>query len=136
MVLRLVENRTESGLEDVGGTTPSPVEAQRIALVELLHEAREAVLGASNDPVPVVWHERPAEAVEAVLLDLAGEEGLELGVVAVVEKDGLTVAPARVDVVDATGDELTEPGQPLARASLYDANRTLLGGLISSLGAR
>ena len=35
----------------------------------------------------------------------------------------------------STGDELTEPGQPLARASLYDANRILLGGLISSLGA-
>jgi molybdopterin molybdotransferase len=35
----------------------------------------------------------------------------------------------------STGDELIEPGQPLARASLYDANRTLLGGLIAALGA-
>lgn len=35
----------------------------------------------------------------------------------------------------STGDELTEPGRPLARAQLYDANRALLAGLISSLGA-
>lgn len=35
----------------------------------------------------------------------------------------------------STGDELTEPGQPLARAQLYDANRRLLGGMIEALGA-
>jgi molybdopterin molybdotransferase len=35
----------------------------------------------------------------------------------------------------STGDELVEPGRPLARASLYDANRSLLSGLIASLGA-
>ncbi|MFZ5691458.1 MAG: gephyrin-like molybdotransferase Glp [Pseudomonadota bacterium] len=35
----------------------------------------------------------------------------------------------------STGDELTEPGQPLERASIYDANRSLLAGLIESLGA-
>lgn len=35
----------------------------------------------------------------------------------------------------STGDELVEPGQPLQRATLYDANRALLAGLIESLGA-
>jgi molybdopterin molybdotransferase len=35
----------------------------------------------------------------------------------------------------STGDELTEPGQALARAQLYDANRSLLAGLIETLGA-
>lgn len=35
----------------------------------------------------------------------------------------------------STGDELTEPGQPLERASIYDANRSLLAGLIELLGA-
>jgi molybdopterin molybdotransferase len=35
----------------------------------------------------------------------------------------------------STGDELTEPGAELTRASLYDSNRSLLAGLIESLGA-
>ena len=35
----------------------------------------------------------------------------------------------------STGDELTEPGRPLGRAQLYDANRALLAGLIEALGA-
>jgi molybdopterin molybdotransferase len=35
----------------------------------------------------------------------------------------------------STGDELAEPGRPLTRAQLYDANRSLLAGLIESLGA-
>jgi molybdopterin molybdotransferase len=35
----------------------------------------------------------------------------------------------------STGDELTEPGRPLMRASLYDANRSLLAGLIEAIGA-
>ena len=35
----------------------------------------------------------------------------------------------------STGDELVEPGQPLRNATLYDANRALLAGLIESLGA-
>ncbi|ARP98771.1 gephyrin-like molybdotransferase Glp [Pseudorhodoplanes sinuspersici] len=35
----------------------------------------------------------------------------------------------------STGDELVEPGTPLRTATLYDANRALLAGLINSLGA-
>jgi molybdopterin molybdotransferase len=35
----------------------------------------------------------------------------------------------------STGDELVEPGQPLRTATLYDANRALLAGMIDSLGA-
>lgn len=35
----------------------------------------------------------------------------------------------------STGDELVEPGMPLRTATLYDANRALLAGLIDSLDA-
>ena len=35
----------------------------------------------------------------------------------------------------STGDELIEPGMPLRTATLYDANRALLAGMIDSLGA-
>lgn len=35
----------------------------------------------------------------------------------------------------STGDELTEPGRPLAPAAIYDANRTLLAALVSRAGA-
>ena len=35
----------------------------------------------------------------------------------------------------STGDELIEPGMPLRSATLYDANRALLAGMIDSLGA-
>jgi molybdopterin molybdotransferase len=34
----------------------------------------------------------------------------------------------------STGDEVVEPGQPLRKAALYDANRPLLRGLVERLG--
>jgi molybdopterin molybdotransferase len=35
----------------------------------------------------------------------------------------------------STGDEIVEPGQPRPTAALYDANRTLLNGMLERLGA-
>jgi molybdopterin molybdotransferase len=35
----------------------------------------------------------------------------------------------------STGDELTEPGQPLAPAAIYDANRALLRAMVTRAGA-
>jgi molybdopterin molybdotransferase len=35
----------------------------------------------------------------------------------------------------STGDEVVEPGAPLAPAKVYDANRSLLHGLLAALGA-
>ena len=35
----------------------------------------------------------------------------------------------------STGDEIVEPGQPRPAAALYDANRTLLDGMLEHLGA-
>lgn len=51
---------------------------------------------------------------------------------------GLTELPVRRRIrvaLFSTGDELAEPGAPLADAALYDANRRLLTGLISALHA-
>jgi molybdopterin molybdotransferase len=50
---------------------------------------------------------------------------------------GLTELPVRRKVrvaVFSTGDEIIEPGRPLPPASLFDANRYLLAGLIDQLG--
>jgi molybdopterin molybdotransferase len=51
---------------------------------------------------------------------------------------GLTELPVRRRIrvaLFSTGDELAEPGAPLADAALYDANRRLLTGLIGALHA-
>src|SRR4051812_15129164 len=51
---------------------------------------------------------------------------------------GLRDLPVRRRVrvaISSTGDEIVEPGTPLPAASLYDANRELLRGLLSRLNA-
>ena len=78
------------------------------------------------------------EDIRAGSIALPAGRVLSIADVALAAALGLTELPVRRRIrvaLFSTGDELTEPGQPLARASLYDANRTLLGGLISSLGA-
>jgi molybdopterin molybdotransferase len=42
--------------------------------------------------------------------------------------------PVRVALF-STGDEIVEPGRPRPAAALYDANRTLLAGMLDRLGA-
>ena len=52
---------------------------------------------------------------------------------------GLTTLPVRRRVrvaLFSTGDEIVEPGKPRPAAALYDANRTLLDGMLDRLGAR
>jgi molybdopterin molybdotransferase len=78
------------------------------------------------------------EDIRAGTVALPAGRVLSIADVALASALGLTALPVRRRIrvaLFSTGDELTEPGQPLARASLYDANRTLLGGLIASLGA-
>jgi molybdopterin molybdotransferase len=78
------------------------------------------------------------EDIRAGAVALPAGRVLSIADVALASALGLTEIPVRRRIrvaLFSTGDELTEPGQPLTRASLYDANRTLLGGLISSLGA-
>ncbi len=51
---------------------------------------------------------------------------------------GMTALPLRRHIrvaLFSTGDEVVEPGAPLAPAKVYDANRSLLHGLLAGLGA-
>lgn len=78
------------------------------------------------------------EDIRAESVALPAGRVLSIADIALASALGLTELTVRRRIrvaLFSTGDELTEPGEPLARASLYDANRTLLGGLISSFGA-
>jgi len=58
----------------------------------------------------------------------------ELGLAASVGEPALEVS-RRIKVgIFFTGDELVEPGQPLALGKIYDSNRYTLNGLLQSLG--
>ncbi|MDP6344407.1 MAG: molybdopterin molybdotransferase MoeA [Alphaproteobacteria bacterium] len=59
----------------------------------------------------------------------------DLGLAASVGHARLPVYRRLRVAVFSTGDELQDPGQPLQRGAVYDANRHILGGLISGLGA-
>jgi molybdopterin molybdotransferase len=78
------------------------------------------------------------EDIRAGSVALPAGRVLSIADVALASALGLTELPVRRRIrvaLFSTGDELTEPGRPLTRASLYDANRSLLAGLIESLGA-
>jgi molybdopterin molybdotransferase len=78
------------------------------------------------------------EDIRAGSVALPAGRVLSIADVALAAALGLTALPVRRRIrvaLFSTGDELIEPGQPLARAALYDANRTLLGGMIAALGA-
>ena len=78
------------------------------------------------------------EDIHAGAVALPAGRVLSVADVALASALGLTELPVRRRIrvaLFSTGDELTEPGSPLGRATLYDANRRLLGGLIESLGA-
>jgi molybdopterin molybdotransferase len=58
--------------------------------------------------------------------------------VALAAAQGFVDLPVRRRVrvaVFSTGDEIVEPGEPLRRSAIYDANRYLLAALLSRLGA-
>jgi molybdopterin molybdotransferase len=60
----------------------------------------------------------------------------EVGVAATLGRASLRVfCPVRVALL-STGDELAEPGAPLAEGATYDANRAILHGLLGGLGCR
>jgi molybdopterin molybdotransferase len=60
----------------------------------------------------------------------------DVGVAAALGRDRLEVfRPLEVALL-STGDELREPGAPLGPGETYDANRTILLGLLQGLGCR
>jgi molybdopterin molybdotransferase len=78
------------------------------------------------------------EDIRAGSVALPAGRVLSIADVALASALGLTELPVRRRIrvaLFSTGDELAEPGRPLGRGQLYDANRTLLAGLIEALGA-
>lgn len=78
------------------------------------------------------------EDVRAGVVALPAGRRLAMQHVALAAALGLTGLPVRRRVrvaLFSTGDEIVEPGSPLPRAALYDANRYLLAGMAVRLGA-
>ncbi len=59
----------------------------------------------------------------------------DLGLLAAIGHEHVTVRHRPRVALFSTGDELTEPGQPLPPAGIYDANRALLRALLARAGA-
>lgn len=60
----------------------------------------------------------------------------DIGLLAATGSTAVTVRmPLRVAVL-STGNELAEPGSPLAPGAIYDANRFILSALVRNMGAR
>jgi molybdopterin molybdotransferase len=59
----------------------------------------------------------------------------EIGVIASVGLDSVSVVRRPVVAILSTGDELLEPGQPRSGARIYDANAYSVGSLVRRLGA-
>lgn len=59
----------------------------------------------------------------------------DLGLLAALGFDRVRVRQRPRVALFSTGDELTEPGQPLAPAAIYDANRAMLRALLVRAGA-
>ena len=58
----------------------------------------------------------------------------EMGLLSSIGKSKISVfKPIKIGVL-STGNELVEPGNPLSRGQIYNSNRALLIGLISSMG--
>ncbi len=58
----------------------------------------------------------------------------ELGVLAAVGRDGVTVYRRPRVAILSTGDEIVPPGRPLPVGSVYDSNAAILGAAVEELG--
>ncbi|MBX9907698.1 MAG: molybdopterin molybdotransferase MoeA [Beijerinckiaceae bacterium] len=59
----------------------------------------------------------------------------DIGLLAALGLTQVTVRRRPRVAIFSTGDELTEPGQPLGPAAIYDANRSLLAAMVARAGA-
>jgi molybdopterin molybdotransferase len=137
------------GAGEVFGGAISPGTCLRLFTGSVLPSGADAVVmqedvGAENGIIRLFESVKPFENVR-----LAGEDIRE-GTRIITEADKLTAArlsllaaTGHVEVgvrklprvaVIATGDELLEPGEPLAAGKIYESNRTLVTSLLRSLG--
>ncbi len=116
---------------------PMPVGSDTVFMQEDVHAEADAVLlpaglkaGANR--------RRAGEDVRKGAVVLPGGRRLTAPDVALAAALGLTELHVRRRVrvaLFSTGDEIVEPGRPRPAAALYDANRTLLDGMLERLGA-
>lgn len=127
--------------------TGSPIPAGADAIVMVEHTDAQFIAGADHLPATVRIDRAPQPGDN---IRRAGEDvqpgqrllkagrilhGAELGVLAALGQARITVhRQARVALI-STGSELTEPGIPLQRGQIYNANAYALYGLIRQCGA-
>jgi len=143
--------RTAAG--EPSDTTVAPGTCVRVFTGSVLPQGADAVVmqedtrtsGAGTDPVAILCPVRPWESVRlrgedirtGALVVQTGQR-LTPGHLAVLQAAGQArVAVARRPRVGilATGDELREPGQPLAHGCIYESNRAMLAALVAEAGA-
>jgi molybdopterin molybdotransferase len=72
----------------------------------------------------------------ALLKRGAGITGLHTGILAAAGVFEVSAAKQPIVTIMATGNELREPGDPLASGQIYESNRTMLASLVTELGCR
>ena len=113
-----------------------PLGADTVALQEDCHEQDgEVVLDKTIEPGANVRLKGQDIQSERHLLP-AGTiiRAQEMGLLSSIGKSKISIfKPMKIGVL-STGNELVEPGNPLSRGQIYNSNRALLIGLISSMG--
>lgn len=100
-------------------------------------EAMEAGVRFTAEPRVGQNIRRRGEDVQAGAVVLTQGQRLNpaaLGMAATVGATELTVARKPRVALFSTGDELTEPGQPLPKGAIYNSNRSTLAALIQAAG--
>lgn len=117
---------------------PIPAGADAVVPIEDCHATEDTVQVLA--PATMGRHVRPAgEDLRAGdLLISAGRrlQGPELGLLAAAGFGRAPVHPRPRVVVVSTGDELVEPGKPLAYGQIHDSNAYTLAGALKEAGAQ
>jgi molybdopterin molybdotransferase len=116
---------------------PLPAGADAIAMQESVRDNGEFVIVPQGAAVRGRFVRGAGEDVRAGDLVLAAGSLLtpaRVGLASALGLDRLDVAQRPTVAVFTTGDELVEPGLPLRRGEIHDANRELLMGLLRADG--
>ena len=115
---------------------PVPPDADAVIMQEqVCVEGDEIVFSARVSPGQNIREAgEDISAGQVILRNGTRLRAQELGLAASVGRDRLTVCRRPRVGVFFTGDELVEPGHPLAPGQIYDSNRYTLQGLLQALG--